>query len=159
MKLFNYKKNINAPIEIVYGCLVDIEYFKEEIHIADKDSGKNIRINYDHENLFGVGKKIAIKIDNMLKTLEVVENKPPNTLTLKYHPGKRLKYLLGEAYLYNNLEKDGNTTKYHLGVFSERQAKGFWKLFIILIAFFFKISCRGATKRLVRRIEEANERA
>ncbi len=144
MIIFTLKSKVKAPIDHVFQCMTDIEYLKEMALVESPDIKS---VEYNKKSPFKPGEKIVF-IAEKAKTIITVEKvAQPNYLKLQFSPYKTIEDIFGGGYIEAHLSTKGDETHYFYNFVSDKNPKGFIKVFIKILGMFYKLSCISMNKK------------
>lgn len=152
MRLLKQRIKIQAPVEHVYACCNDFDYFKDELIRHAKASEQAMRATSKGQ-LFEVGSEIALASKNHLITAVVVENIPNQRMRLSITPDERYLSYFGRGIIEARFFTEASVTVIEVVVESEKRPSLLWRIAIPIMILFMKWSSRKDEKRFIDHVE------
>lgn len=142
---------INAPIDKVFDCLTDIEFFKNEISRQSKN--QRPKLHYDKKVPFHEGKKIILNSDGTQLIFLIEELIKPTKLVIKIFMGGKYKELIGSLFYKVNLESAEGKTIYNCIYASEKSPNG---IFYIMLKMYLWGASFSSNRRFKKYVQSKN---
>jgi len=148
---------IDSPLEKVFKCLTDINFYKQDIKHQTKDEEVFVKIQYDRKDPFGIGKTITFLVDDHpVYFMKVIESNAPYEVLIDINLFPDAEALFGKFKYRAQLDTlDNNKTQYTY-TYTSIKEPSHWlsKLLAIIAKIYFSFSFSRMNKRFLSFVEE-----